>query len=57
MRQAVAKSGITDLQPLWAGQNATLVQHRRVSDLMEFLVNDVNETISRLRGLAPSAGL
>jgi nitronate monooxygenase len=52
LRQAAAKANLADLQSLWAGQNAALVRHTRAADLMQFLIEDTNRTLARLKSLA-----
>ena len=42
LKQAAAPLGRTDLLPLWAGQIAPNVQHRRAADLMNALTSDLH---------------
>src|SRR5262249_47055724 len=40
LRAEAAKQGRTDLMPMWAGQSAPLVTHRRAAELFEDLVQE-----------------
>jgi nitronate monooxygenase len=51
LRQAAAKAHHAELQSLWAGQNASLVQHTKAAELMQFLVDDTNRVLENLSQL------
>ena len=51
MRQGAAKNNLTDLQSLWAGQNAPLVTHSKATELIEFLAKDTNRVLRNLAQL------
>ncbi|HTE42250.1 MAG TPA: nitronate monooxygenase [Steroidobacteraceae bacterium] len=52
LRQAAAKSGDSNYQSLWAGQNAPLVSHTKATELMDFLVRDTENTLTKLQALS-----
>jgi nitronate monooxygenase len=46
--QAAARQEIHDFIPLWAGQNVPLVRRRSASELMAFLVDDIDRVAAQL---------
>ncbi|MGH7526755.1 MAG: NAD(P)H-dependent flavin oxidoreductase [Gemmatimonadales bacterium] len=48
LRQAAAQAGAVDLVPFWAGQNAPLARTRTASEVMAFLVADIERVLERL---------
>jgi nitronate monooxygenase len=50
--QAAARAGVADLMPLWAGQNVPLVTLRSVSQVMAFLVDDIDRVVGRTETLS-----
>ena len=50
LRAEAVKQGRLDLMPLWAGQSAPLVTHRRAAELFEDLVQETEHVLSERRG-------
>jgi nitronate monooxygenase len=50
LRAAAAKQGRTDLMPMWAGQSAPLLTHRKAAELFEDLVQETEHVLSERRG-------
>jgi nitronate monooxygenase len=51
LRQAAAKAGLSDFQSLWAGQNAPLVSHTKATELLNYLAQDTERTLAKLKSL------
>jgi nitronate monooxygenase len=50
--RAATSAGAADLMPLWAGQNVPLVTLRSVSQVMAFLVDDIDRVVGRTETLS-----
>jgi nitronate monooxygenase len=48
----LARAGIADFMPLWAGQNVPLVTTRSAAELMAFLVDNIDRVVSQTERLS-----
>jgi nitronate monooxygenase len=50
LRREAMKAGAIESMPLWAGQGAPLVKHRRAADLVRALASEAEAVVTRRQG-------
>ncbi|MGH8178089.1 MAG: nitronate monooxygenase [Steroidobacter sp.] len=50
--QAAIRANDPDTLALWAGQSAGLIRHTRAAELVQFLLEDGERVLQRLRGIS-----
>jgi nitronate monooxygenase len=53
LRQASARSGVTDCFSSWSGQAGSLARPLPAAELVRVLVEETREAVDRLRAIAP----